>query len=68
MVYNASDWMFNQKPLPIINALNFSPNSRIFDPSNTGTYLTKSKRTNYNSYLNPVDMNPDTAMGLPYFH
>jgi hypothetical protein len=62
----SSDWLFNQKPMPIVNPLNFAINSRVFDPSNTAPYI----RGGWKPFTTlPSDwVNCDTAMGFPHFH
>lgn len=73
MAYRSGDQLFNNRmPMGIINAFNFSINSRIFDPSNTLTLLpptnvttTQYLKANINS---PAQINTDTAMGYSWLH
>ena len=72
MLLRTKDTLFSRSPCGITNNINFSLNSRIFDPTNTKPLL--DPNTNYASQFkncgvkDASQLNTSTSMGFPFFH
>lgn len=72
MLLRTKDQLFTRQPNGIVNAINFAINSRVFDPTDTRTFLPDvSKLENqYSSCTinSQSQINTSTALGAPSFH